>query len=480
MVKPGVSKRLVVSLSVVAFISGFALMVFELAAARLLAPSIGSSIFVWTNVIGVIMLALSVGYYLGGWLADRRQQSADVVVLCFAAGGLVLLTSYLAKPLLDLVVEIIADSRSQGLVASLVLFAPTSIVLGMISPYLVRLSVSSLDTSGRAFARISIMNTIGSVIGTFLTGFVLFNFLGVREALAFVVFLLMVAGWLLSNRSIWNARLIATIILATLTFGLLFSTGTGAIETPTTSYLIKEFSDNSGRVVRGLVSGPGGVQSGVLVDDPNELAFWYTNRMAEAVEVVPRKASLLMLGGGTLTLPRYLAERFPDMTIDVVEIDSGLTDIARRHFAYNDTSRISIHYDDARAYVNHAKSKYDIVLVDVYSDTSVPFSMMTTEYGRAISRLLAEGGVVVVNAIVSPEGACRPLYQAIRSAYQPVSSGHFEMSQNESGLRGNMIMVFGRNDLQLPGYRWVAGGSGNHYTDNYMPAEALQQRCQSA
>ena len=471
--------RSVYSLGAIAFTSGFVLMAFELVAARMLAPSIGNSVYVWTSVIGVIMAALSLGYYLGGKMADRRHSRTDVAMLCFVAALYMASVMYLFAPVMSMVTSWFGDQRLQGIIVALVLFAPTSVLLGMMSPYLAKLSITSLQTSGQTVATLSAINSIGSIAGTFVAGFLLFGMIGSRETLVVLIGVLVVSGWLLPSKERLREKITVTVVLGGVMVLSLFHSSQQVVDTPTASYRIVTYQNDDTRTVRGILAGPNGVQSGIYPDQPNELVFWYTKELARVVAAAPKKERMLVLGGGTYTLPRHLAATYPTSQIDVVEIDPVMTDIARQHFLYDDPTNITLHYTDARVFVNEVTAQYDVILVDVYNDASVPFSLLTHEYGQRVKKLLAKDGVVVVNAIAAAKGACQPLYDAINGAYSDVSTLHYERFQNNASTRGNMILAYSKTPLALPEYAKVHTNSQQRYTDNFMPAEALQQRCQA-
>lgn len=470
-------KRFLSPLSLSAFVAGFSLMAFELVAARILAPSIGNSTYVWTSVIGVIMLALSLGYFLGGKMADARKQPIDVAMLFFIAATCVLLTLVFSSQILLSVAESGLDSRIQGVVAALVLFAPASLALGMISPYVAKLNITSLATSGQSVAMLSTINSVGSIAGTFIAGFILFSIIGSRETLVVIITLLVVAGWLLATKKNWYFKVVLSVVLLLLAAVTLVIKDNHSIDTPTAHYSIVQFQQE-GKEVRGIMSGPLGVQSGVYTKEPNKLAFWYTQELADVVAQAPQKQRILILGGGTYTLPRYLAEKYPQSHIDVVEIDPELTAIARRQFFYNDPANVSIHYDDARVFINHATQKYDVILMDAYSDISMPFSLLTREYSQQIKRLITPQGIVGVNALAASHGACQPVYDAINATYANLGATYYIKVQYPKQERSNLILVYGN---QLPAFTGYTPHPASHqapYTDNFTPADAIQQACQ--
>ena len=461
----------------IAFMSGFSLMAFELIAARILAPSIGSSIYVWTSVIGIIIAAMSVGYWVGGKVSDLRHNFSDIAWLCLGTALTVLVCLVFYLPLIEVATDLLRDPRIQGVVVSLCLFAPTSFLIGVLSPYLVKMQVTSLKTTGQSFASLSTLESLGGISGTFITGFILFSYIGVREALMIIIVLLIGVSWCISPRKHVVMRLGVSMGLMVIAGALLFYQPKGQIETASAHYSIVNGVSSSGRPVRGIATGPNGTQSGVYVDAPNELLFWYTQQLATIVEQTEKRDRILVLGGGTFTLPRYLAQKYPRSQIDVVEIDDELVDIAREHFYYNDPVNIRIIPDDARRYVNTATQSYDIVLVDVYSDASVPFSLMSREYSDKLHRILAPQAIIGVNMIADTNGPCRELLRALDAPYRLLRS-NVSYVQQQKGSRSNMVVVYSPMKTSIRGYSRLNLPMPPIYTDSFMPAEQLQHRCE--
>jgi spermidine synthase len=466
-------------LPIVAFVSGFSLMAFELAAARVLAPSIGSSTYVWTSVIGVIIAALSLGYWVGGKYADLRNRLSDVAWLCLAAAITVTMTLLMYLSSIESTVQTIDDARMQGVMASLLLFAPTSFLIGILSPYLVKLRVTSLQTSGQSFASLSALESIGGITGTFITGFILFGYIGAREAFVAIVALLLITSWLITPKHRWQLRFGVTVAIILFCLGGLQLGSKNEIDTATAHYSIFD-GTRDGRLARGISTGPNGTQSGIYLDDPNELLFWYTQRMADVVAAAPKHDRILVLGGGAFTLPQHLATTYPKSQVDVVEIDPELAQIARDRFAYRDPANVQLIFEDARTYVNRAEQTYDVILVDVYSDGDVPFSLMTKEYGRQIQHLLNKDGVVAVNMIAAQTGACSALLAAMDAPYRQSLSQAQYMIQSPSLPKSNIVVSYSNQPLKWDGAIALDLPQKAAYSDNYAPAERLQQSCQNS
>ena len=466
-------------LTFISFITGFSLLTFELAAARILAPSIGSSTYVWTGVIGVIIAALSLGFIAGGKVADARYRQADVVWLLLLASGAVALTLLIYQGVLNAVVDTDLDSRIQAVIAAFTLFAPASFFIGMTSPYLAKLNVRSLGSTGRSIASLDAYNALGGITGTFVTGFILFGYIGSHEAIGLVVGLLLLASWLVApRRSTFRRIVVSGILLLIAVSPDLPGQGVIKIDTASAHYqVVSGYIDND--LVTGLITGPTGTQSAVYqtgVDDP---VFWY-NREIARIAIERRPERVLILGGGAFTLPQYLAQQLPDSSIDVVEIDPELEAISKQYFGYTDPSNVREIFTDARTYVNRAADTYDVIVVDVYGDTAIPFSLMTREYGRAVTGLLAPEGVLLANIIGGTTGSCRPALAAVDAAYRAyLPSVVYSTESGRDEKRANHVVVYSRSPLDIVGTKPLSSFGQEPYGDDFAPAERLYYECRT-
>lgn len=461
---------------VISFGTGFSLLSFELAAARILAPAIGSSMYVWTSVIGVIIAALSIGFVVGGRIADQRKQAADIALLLLGASIAATVTLLTYQELLRWIADSFTDGRIQGVIAALLLFAPTSFLVGVTSPYLAKLNVRSLHSTGRTVAALDACNALGGIVGTFFTGFFLFGFIGARETLICIIVLLLAMSWMIAVHSRTILRGATTVVLMILIFVPPSSDGViERIDSSSAHYEITSTLGPTGQIV-GLMTGPYGVQSAVYQDGRSDLVFWYTNEMAR-LTTERQPDSLLILGGGAFTLPQYLAEKLPDTTIDVVEIDPKLEPISKKYFHYKDPTNVTVYFEDARTFVNREGKKYDMILVDVYGDTMIPFALMTREYGRAIASHLATDGIVLANLVVGKTGPCRDIFAAINAAYGVQLPYAQYRAQSTLVDRGNYIVAYSRHAINFAGYRPISTNESIGYSDNYSPAERLYFDC---
>lgn len=462
----------------ISFTTGFSLLTFELAAARILAPSIGSSTYVWTSVIGVIIAALACGFWVGGKLADKRDYQTDLVWLLGLAGFTALTTLIFYPGVLEAVVDVSDDVRLQGVFAALILFAPTSFAIGVTSPYLAKLNVRSLKTTGQHIASLDALNSIGGIVGTFLTGFVLFGYVGSRQTFAIVAILLIGVSWLIRPRYRLAERLIFSAVSLIIIASSLFASGKVIdIDTASAHYQVRDYSYNQ-RPIKGLTTDPMGIQSAVYTSGSSEPVFWYNRELARlTLDREPKR--VLILGGGAFTLPQYLAERLPESQIDVVEIDPELKKISEQYFHYKNPKNVRLLFNDGRSFLNKASHTYDVIIVDAYGNSSIPFQLITREYAEALSKNLAPGGVVMANIIAGTYGHCLEVLEAINAAYQSkFPHAYYSKEVNLPESRANLIMLYSYTPRTVPGMTLLQLEKQKPYTDNYAPAERLYYACE--
>jgi spermidine synthase len=470
----------------IALITGFVLMAYELAASRVLAPYIGSSTYVWTSVIGVMIGALSAGYALGGMLADRRVQNTDVALLLQASALGVAVTLMFADSCLSLISQYINDPRVQGLSASVLLFLPASFALGMIGPYLARLRNVSLATTGRAVASLSALNAVGGILGTFGVGFILFGYFGTKQTLVLIIVLLIGASWLAAPwQHITRLRVAGSVAILLVALSQLVPLPSkfliADIDTPSAHYRVVDGAYKE-QLTRLLVTGPHGAQSGVYSNGSPDLVFSYTQQMAKVVAASPQPQRILILGGGAFTLPEYMAKHYPHTQVDVVEIDPHLAAIAQKYFRYQPQPNIRVISRDARSFLNTNQTRYDVILVDVYNETSIPFALATSHYADRLHASLQPQGAVVANVIAGLNPACAPLLGGLHASYHHDFAQHRVFPLEDPRLQNTQNVVITYSNVSLHYLDQLHPATARipaypPFTDNFAPVERFQQNC---
>ncbi len=367
------------------FLCGAALMIIELTGSRILAPFLGTSLVVWTSLIGVILASLSFGAWWGGILADRRP-SARVLgrIVLFAAWATAAIG--LSKSWVLPFLQTSGSLHLAAIVATLVLFAPASVLLGMVAPFAVRLQLADTDTAGRTAGSLYALSTIGPIAGTFLAGFVLIAWVGTTAILFITAMVLTVAAWLAapSGRLGQGASLLVfvlALLLGRVQDRRLEQIGFLDVDTPYNRVLVyTSEEEGTGRLTRDLVTDPSGRQSAMYLDNPSELALPYTRFYRLAEYYRPGMRRMLVLGGGGFSFPKYALAHYPDLQVDVVELDPGMIALARSHFALPEDPRLRVIEADARTFLQRTEDRYDVILCDVFnSHYAIPFHLVTVE-----------------------------------------------------------------------------------------------------
>jgi spermidine synthase len=396
-----------IALELTVFLCGALVMIYEIIGSRIVSPFIGTSTYVWTSLIGVILAALSLGYWLGGKTADRKPDLKILASVIFMAGGAVAVTILFKDVVLSFIARSPLIIELKSLLAALLLFAPASVLLGFVTPYAVKLKMLSLADSGKTVGRLYALSTVGSILGTFLAGFVLIPFIGSTRTLYLIACSLLALSFLLVPFALTKSNLTALILLC---FGiastevqayLLFKTN--ELRDFDTEYSrVQVFTmtdDATGRKVRAMAFDPHYIQSKMFLDG-DELASEYLKYYHLVRHFKPDFQTTLLIGGAGYSFPKDFLKTYPGKQIEVVEIDPQMTEIAKRHFNLPENPNLKIVHEDGRIFLNRSESeKYDAVFLDAFGSLfTIPFHLTTVEAVGEISRVLKPDGVVIFNA----------------------------------------------------------------------------------
>lgn len=443
----------------VTFTASFCMMVIELVAGRILAPYIGQHLYSWTSIIGVCLAGISIGAWLGGWLADKFPRRATLGWFLFLAGlfslAIPLLTDQICtaelfKGRVSLMLRIVAYTA--------MIFLPATLVLGMISPMVIKLVVRDLNKTGSIVGRIYAFSTIGSILGTFATGFYLIETFGTRVLLYAVGVLLIViaplAGGLFYSGTKYVGGALAGLLLAAVVACFIFpddfkkhsATLVDVVGKPVTfqfpaqnaddpksfwtrllgSFHVHHLNDTylhessyytlrvtphehtdsntqETRMLNNLIL-DNLVHSHSDLTDPAYLAYEYLQIYEELVGwQLNRKGSTnhrqLFVGGGGYTLQRYFHFLYKDSHIDVAEIDPKVTYVAETYMgAPKGDKRLVTSNEDGRMFVLNKQGtndKYEFIFGDAFNDLSVPFHLTTVEFDKQMKNLLTPNGLVM-------------------------------------------------------------------------------------
>ena len=397
------------------FVSGSVVMALEKVGSRLLAPVFGDSIFVWGSLIGVVMTSLALGYYLGGRYADIEPSFRTFSFIISAAGGLIIPIPFFANFILETVLRSGLGERYGPVLASILLLAAPTTLLGMVSPYAIRLATRSLASIGGVSGGLYSVSTGGSIFGTFFTVFVLIPNFGVRAILLGLgAALILVSLTGLAREQKVMTILILVMMMLIPSSGLLggsISIFTGdVVYQKDTAYSSLTVVDQPGQGTRVLYLN-NMPHSACYLNGSNGAVFEYTDYFNMGFVLNPGIERVLFIGGGGFSGPKQFLEYYPRVTVDVVEIDPEVVRVAKEYFFVRDDPRLSIHVADGRAFLGRA-GMYDLIVLDAYSKTYVPFHLMTLEFFEALAEHLNPGGIVVSNLISSIIGDTSDLLMA--------------------------------------------------------------------
>jgi spermidine synthase len=456
-----------VFLGVLVFVVGMASLGAEIAGVRLLAPYFGASTVVWANTIGVVLVALSIGYWLGGKQADKRPRLEPLCFVALTAAVLLAIVPFVARPLLDVGVDAL-DAVSAGafvgsLLAVLVLIALPVLLLGMVAPWAMRLAVTTVEQAGEVAGRLYALSTAGSLLGTLLSALVLIPAVGTRRTfLAFALLLAVVAVSGIRARRYAAAAPLAIAALAL---------PDGTIKAPDGARLLHE-TETEYQYAR-VVERPDGqrrleLNEGHAVHSVYRAGTVLTGDYWDAMLFDSGKPrSVAILGNAAGTTARAFHALRPRTHVDAVEIDPELTKIGRRWFGL--PRSIRVHHEDARPFLRRREgTRWDAILIDAYRQPYNPFYLVTKEFFQLVRDRLTPGGRVVVN-VGHPKGN-----DALEKAMTATMSSVFADVRRDPARPTNTILVGGARVEGAALQPALAGGEV--YTDDKAPVEWLIDR----
>lgn len=497
---------------VLVFIAGFSLMVIELVASRIVAPYLGSSLYTWTGVIGVVLLGIAIGNYAGGLLAEKGVGWRGIGFIFVAAGLAAVISFFISLPLAKSIKLFEPPLPLAIMFFSFLEFFPISLFLSTITPIVISLSLDSLKKTGTTVGRIYAISTAASIIGTFATGFVLIPFLGVKTIVLGVAALLLLTGLLTArdDKLIGGGPVLVMVLL--LWASLLVPS---YCFTETAYYCVRIKSQYSEDGVENRILVLDKLVHSHVYADPARLGYDYETAYAIAAEYAGRRAEprplrVLFLGGGGYVMPRFLEETRPEAELTVVEIDPGVSDVAVRYFGVNPEGRIRTVNEDARLFLtDHAAGEtYDLIYGDAYNDISIPFHLTTREFFALVGEHLAPRGVYALN-VIDAYGHGRVLSSFLQTAAEvfpylevatlnpgwqdnPWRTTYVLLASNEELDRGDWLAAaqtaYNRDiaspapvPIEMAGHlmseqdkgAFLAGHRGLVLTDDYVPIDSL-------
>lgn len=408
------------------FICGAVVMIFELIGSRVLGPYFWTSIFVWTSLIGIILWSLSLGYYFGGKIADKKPSFNNLSLIIFLAAISIWLTIFIKDFLLIALQSHFTDIWIASVFASIILFSPASILLGMVSPYAVKLKIENLNTSGSTVGNLYAISTAGSIIGTFLSGFYLIPQFGTNKLLIILSITLIFISLILSTNKYTKIKLYIFTIFIISWFAISWinyiSQKNGFIDIDTAYnriWIYNHIDSKTNKLVK--VMGVNNENHSSMFLDSDELVNEYTKYYHLAKHFNPNFKKTLMFGGAGYSYPKDFLLKYPKSTIDVVEIDPKVTELAKKYFKLKENPRLTIYHEDWRVFLNKTQEKYDVIFGDAFgSHYSLPYQLTTKEAIQKKYDILNDNWTVILNIVSAIEGNKGKFLRAEYTTYKNI------------------------------------------------------------
>ena len=463
---------------------GIALMGVEMSASRLISVYFSSSQIVWTIIIGVIMVAMATGNYLGGRQADKKPSYLRLYLELLFAGTYIVLIPFVGRFVIAGVSVFFALFVTKGLViwaalfSCLILFVPPLLFLGKVTPSLIKYSLGE-KVSGKVIGLLEALNTVGSIVGTFLPTFLTIPFIGTSNS--FVLFGSMIASLGLiyaithfidrfknkpqvveqtegeqppvedkkERKKDIKSCVLAGICMAFWIFGLVISTNVSMIFWTEEDMIAEKESmynylkiDKIGKTTYFSTNALFGVQS--CINDDFSLTGMYYDNLLISPYLVKENPKVLVLGNGTGTYATMMKDYLHcECDITAIEIDQRIIDISYEYFQMN--KDVNVICDDGRNYIARDKNMYDIILVDAYSSISAPFHMTTTEFFTLVRDHLNDDGIMMMNVNMYSEREGSITYALCDTAY-----GVFDNLYAYRVAGGSGLEVFAGKNKETP------------------------------
>jgi MFS family permease len=479
------------------FIAGFSLMTVELTASRVIAPFVGSSVYTWTSVIGIILLGLSLGYYLGGFLADKYS-AKNWLWFSYLFSSI----SIIAIPFLMPVGNVIATAPySLPVVILLItffLFFIPSVFLGSLSPIILKRYVASFDKIAVGAGTLSALWSVGSIVGTFATGFLFIGYIGSAATLFSIGVILAINGLFFYKGRL---QFILSLILAVFSLIILFYFSGPA--NASAALFSKESNYYQIKVAGGTYEGISDARILFLDFDSHSVESQSGKFLGTYPDIYPLFSvfnkvikNIFVIGGGSYSLPKYLAQYYPQASVAVAEIDPQVVAVAQKYFNL-DNYKIDTKIGDGRVILSSNQAKYDLIFEDAFNSfISLPWHLTTKEFTQEAKSKLTDGGIYAVNFISPAQGDESLFFQSMLKTFREVFPNMYIFTTGGLSYFPENIVLIGINsdahkDIQkikqevfskING-EWLAENisDGNKYsdsqgiilTDNFAPVEKL-------
>ena len=474
-----ISSRFTKSLAVLVFVAGMASMSLEFAASRILIPVFGSSIYTWGSLIGVILTGLSLGYHIGGKLADKNPSFLKLCLVIFSAGLYIIFIPFIAPTITSSFIQFVSDSQYASLFAVFTLLIAPTFLLGIVSPYAIKLATRRLAELGNVSGNLYSLSTIGSIVGTFLTVFILIPTFEINYIIFGLGVTLMFFSSLFGLARFPKILAVFVVLLLFFPSTSLSSAGNVMVHAGTLVYEKETLYSHLDVIDSGNIRTlylDGNIHSQMYKDKPEELVNTYTKYFHLGFLFNPNAKDVLFVGGGGFSGPKNFLSTNSEARIDVVEIDPDVISTAHNYFDLpaNNGSRLMVYNDDARNFLSKTEKKYDLIILDAFSKNYVPFHLMTLEYFQLLDEKLTSDGIIISNNIGSMTGDRSDIIRAVyKTISQVFPSVYVFPTEHNPGNLQNVMLATMKTPTEYNNDELRALASNNDDNNNHNSSIAL-------
>lgn len=487
---------------IIIFIVDAIVMVLELIASRLLSPYFWNSNIVWTSVIWIILLSSSLWSYLWWQIADKKSKERSLKIILIGTAIIIFLIPFIQRFILTNIATTIPSIKLWAILGTILLFFIPSFCMGTVNPIILKLKLEDLHTAWKTAGKISAIWTIWAIVWTFLWGFVLVpNFWS--NSIIFVLTIILLITAFLVNCNIkekTNIFLIVMAIISYLAF-VWFSTWNLSKEDYILSWIkdtiinhdteygsVRIYNTSRGWENIRILNIDGWFESATFTDEwkQYDLVFEYTKYYNKMFDANIDINNVLLIWWGWYSYPKYYISHYGDKKMDVVEIDSKITEIARKYFYLDKlikdfdlekNGRLTLINEDGRTYLNNNEKLYDAILNDAFSGDNPAKTLTTLENIRNIKKSLKENWVYLTNIISSLEWNKSKFLRAEVNTLKKVFNNVYVIpcnTDNNLYISQNTMVIASDDELMLDGtYNLILDEDEIVITDDYCPIDNL-------
>ena len=481
------------------FIAGFSVMVVELISSRIVAPIIGSSVYTWTSVIGITLLGLSLGSFIGGKIADKAEKYKPLPLAFLISSILVFVISIFMKK-----VDFITNSSNSILILNLLisayLFLLPAISIGTIQPIILKKYANDFSKIGSEYGTLSAIWSLGSILGVFLTGFYFISTIGSLQTIWLISTILFITGLIFTFKD--KKKLI--IFLVTLLFILLYFFLARADTDKNPNIVFQKETDYyNAKVVDSYIPGYGNSRLLFLDFDTHSIKsteaneYFYPEIYPVFSYIKENLKNILVIGAGAYTMPEKFKDYYKNSNVSVIEIDPEIEKISKDYFGL-DKYNINTISGDARLILEKNNNKYDLIFGDAYNSfISVPWYLLTKEWNEIVKNRLNDNGIYAINFIGGMTGPDSDFTKSVLDTFKLSFPNFYIFSfgmdtksvQNIIliGIKGELPLskddlykkiLKGKNPFladKISSEMLLSNSSSTILTDNFSPIEKLMQ-----